>query len=183
MSISAQPRSAERGLDARQLAALVRGFLESLAAAYAQALVAIEAQRSALRAADTAALAHATRQSEQAALKLSNLDQSRRELIVQAQRLFPALAGSNITTISAVIGCFDPSLATPLAKLCQSTREAGATLAASSGQVRTAVVSIAAHIQGMMQQVGKKLSHAGTYGRRGRVEQHGVVVSALDVKS
>ncbi len=170
-------------MEAAQLAALVRGFLESLAAAYAQALTAVSAQRTAMRTADNAALALATQQSEQAARKLSNLDQSRRELIVQAQRQFPALAGSNITTISCVIACFEPALAAPLAQLCQSTRASGATLAVNSGQVRTAVVSIAAHIQGMMQQVGKKLSHAGTYGRRGRVEQYGVVVSALDVKS
>jgi hypothetical protein len=50
------------------------------------------------------------------------------------------------------------------------------------GTVRAATESLLAHMEGLMRQVARKLSHAGTYGPRGAV---GVgsqqVVSGLDV--
>ncbi|MCC5824501.1 MAG: flagellar protein FlgN [Phycisphaerales bacterium] len=47
--------------------------------------------------------------------------------------------------------------------------------------VRTASEALATHMRGLMQQVASKLSHAGTYGRRGRVEPVGTVVSGVDI--
>jgi len=38
------------------------------------------------------------------------------------------------------------------------------------------------HVSGIMQKVAKTLSHAGTYGRMGRVESKATVVSGLDVR-
>jgi hypothetical protein len=36
-------------------------------------------------------------------------------------------------------------------------------------------------MRGLMQQVAGKLSHAGTYGRRGRVEPVGAVMTGVDL--
>lgn len=47
--------------------------------------------------------------------------------------------------------------------------------------VRVASEALAAHMQGLMQQVASKLSHAGTYGRAGRVETHGQIITGVDV--
>ena len=47
--------------------------------------------------------------------------------------------------------------------------------------VRAASEALAIHMRGLMQQVASKLSHAGTYGRAGRVEPAGTVVSGVDV--
>jgi hypothetical protein len=38
-------------------------------------------------------------------------------------------------------------------------------------------------VEGLMRHVGRKLSHAGTYGRRGVVEAGQQVISALDMKT
>ena len=46
-----------------------------------------------------------------------------------------------------------------------------------------ATVSLLAHMEGLMRHVGRRLSHAGTYGRRGVVEAGGVVVSCVDLRS
>lgn len=47
--------------------------------------------------------------------------------------------------------------------------------------VRTATNTLIAHIDGLMQQVARALSHAGTYGRKGRVESGGPVPCGLDM--
>tara|TARA_R110000782_G_scaffold13976_14_gene40994 strand:+ start:1859 stop:2422 length:564 start_codon:yes stop_codon:yes gene_type:complete len=47
--------------------------------------------------------------------------------------------------------------------------------------VRAASEALATHMRGLMQQVAGKLSHAGTYGRRGRVEPVGTVMTGVDL--
>ncbi len=47
--------------------------------------------------------------------------------------------------------------------------------------VRLASEALATHMKGLMQQVAAKLSHAGTYGRAGRVVPVGTVVSGVDI--
>jgi hypothetical protein len=59
-------------------------------------------------------------------------------------------------------------------------------IAAVNEQTRTikaATVSLVAHMEGLMRQVGRQLSHSGTYTKRGYVEAGGCVVSALDLRS
>jgi hypothetical protein len=175
-------RSAERSADTVQLQARTRGFIESLHAAYDNAIEAVAAQREAVRRADTNALARATAMGESAAASLQHLDFVRRDLWVAAVSTYPQLAGSSCS-LSRLALCFDPPIAASLSAMCAKAQRAGERLARESAEVRTAVVSIGAHVQGMMQQIGKKLSHAGTYGRRGRVEHTQTVMSALDLKS
>ena len=52
-----------------------------------------------------------------------------------------------------------------------------------SGTVRAATRSLLAHMEGLMRQVARSLSHAGTYGSGGRVQAAHAVVSSLDVRS
>lgn len=188
MLTSAHTRSAERGVDnkqaeSKQLAARVQEFLETLGNTYIQAEESLQAQHQAVRAGDASLLAASTQRGEQAAVKLANLEQTRREIFAASQRIFPSLANSTIKNISVLIACFDTQTAKRLEQLRRSAMERGEIVARSSGHMRTAVVSIAAHIQGVMHQIGKKLSHSGTYGRSGKVEQRAVVVSTLDMRS
>ena len=50
-----------------------------------------------------------------------------------------------------------------------------------NGIVRAATTTLIAHIDGLMQQVARALSQAGTYGRKGRVETGGPVPCGLDM--
>lgn len=47
--------------------------------------------------------------------------------------------------------------------------------------VRLASESLANHMRGLMQQVASRLSHSGTYGRGGRVENKAPVVTGVDL--
>ena len=49
--------------------------------------------------------------------------------------------------------------------------------------MRDAAESLSSHMEGLMRQVCRKLSHAGTYARSGAVDARVQVVSALDLKS
>ena len=49
------------------------------------------------------------------------------------------------------------------------------------GVVRLAAESLLSHMQGLMHQVSRKLSHSGTYGRCGAIASHPQVVSGLDM--
>jgi hypothetical protein len=48
--------------------------------------------------------------------------------------------------------------------------------------LRSATTTLLAHMEGLMRQVGRHLSHAGTYSKRGVVEP-ALVVSAVDLRS
>jgi len=47
--------------------------------------------------------------------------------------------------------------------------------------VKEASEALANHMRGLMQQVASRLSHAGTYGRAGRVENSAAVMTGVDV--
>lgn len=47
--------------------------------------------------------------------------------------------------------------------------------------VRIASEALATHMRALIQQVASRLSHAGTYGRAGRVESRAQVISGVDV--
>lgn len=47
--------------------------------------------------------------------------------------------------------------------------------------VKEASAALANHMHGLMQQVARKLSHSGTYGRAGRVENKSPVMTGVDV--
>lgn len=47
--------------------------------------------------------------------------------------------------------------------------------------LRTATNSLIAHMEGLMRQVARRLSHSGTYGRKGYVDSVPTVVSAVDL--
>jgi hypothetical protein len=49
--------------------------------------------------------------------------------------------------------------------------------------VAAATRAMMLHVEGLMRQVDRHLSHAGTYGRRGTVEAGGPVLSALDLRT
>lgn len=47
--------------------------------------------------------------------------------------------------------------------------------------LRTATAVLISHMEGLMRQVARRLSHSGTYGRKGYVETVPTVVSAVDL--
>ncbi len=168
------------------LAGALEGLLLSLLQAHEDARRSISDQRSALRAGDVVALSRAIAQADSAAAELSKLDRIRREVTVRACAAFPSLsaAAKNHSVTLGMIAAHMPLAAQrALAALCQQVRDVATTLRVEAASAHLAAASLAGHIEAVVRQVGRKLSHSGTYGRRGVVEHREAVVSSLDMRS
>jgi hypothetical protein len=160
-------------------------LLDALTSAYARLADAGEAHTEAIRAADARAVEAAVQREHAIFRDLQKLDHQRRELVALAHNAFPSLRK----------GAPERTTLTQLAALAPDTRRAELTTKAAdlrtliqsvqqrTHSVRSAAASLLAHMEGVMRQVARTLSHSGTYSRRGVVEAGGSVVSALDLRS
>lgn len=135
-------------------------------------------QRDAIRNADPASLGNAADRYARTLARIADLESSRVALIAS----WPGSRGRRKPPTLSEIAASMPepgrseclALASKLRAALESTRT-------TTGVLRTASSSLLAHMEGLMRQVGRRLSHAGTYGRTGEVEPTASVVSALDL--
>lgn len=167
------------------LAERLESVLEAYLGRYEQLLKHIAAQREALRRADGAGVAEATKAQQVTLEAIAMLEPTRGGLINDAAACLPGLNSNR----SGPITLRDLARALP-------TANAGA-LHARAEVLRTRVMqsqeqmrvvggatrSLLGHIEGLMRTVAQQISHAGTYSHRGVVEAGGTVVSSLDIRS
>lgn len=84
-------------------------------------------------------------------------------------------------SLEAITQRFDSPMRAHAIELGRRLSEKVTTLQRQHGVVRLAAESLLSHMQGLMHQVSRKLSHAGTYGRSGTIASHPQVVSGLDM--
>jgi len=96
----------------------------------------------------------------------------------------PAQAGlaAKITMSSLAARAPEPSR-TRLADVAAALRDVLGRLHHEHQALRLAATTLSTHMEGIMRQVGRSLSHAGTYARSGAVDSGVQVVSAFDVRS
>lgn len=161
------------------IAAELESLLTELNSAYTDLSGLVSRQRESLRAADSQAVAELA-QAQQAVLeRLSGLDQLRRALSARSG----ARQGSPAPTLRQIAQSLPEPHRTKLLRQVESLRSLMERTRAETGTVRAATLSLVAHLEGLMRQVGRTLSHAGTYGRAGRVDPAGAVITALDLRS
>ncbi|MCW5776107.1 MAG: flagellar export chaperone FlgN [Phycisphaeraceae bacterium] len=159
-------------------AADLEAALRSLADAHGALLEAIEAQREAVRCADPSAVESATRAHLAALVRIEEADVARRAAV---ERLAgPDAASIPIATLAA--GLPVPTR-NALERAAAALRPLVERARRERAQLRETFASLVSHMDGLIQQVHRRLSHAGTYGRAGRVEAGRVVVSGVDVVS
>lgn len=159
------------------------GLLDDLTAAHVRLLDALTAQRSAIAGADPARVSEATKRQHEACVAIADLEQRRRELVVELIRSRPDLP----------IGpAGQPTLETLATLLAEPVRSEAIRKAAAlkqlvirtrreTGLLRSAAGTLIAHMDGLMIQLGRRLSHAGTYApTRSNAP---TVVSAIDLTS
>jgi hypothetical protein len=166
------------------LAASLDALFTGFEGAYSSVDACVRAHRDALRAADTKAIDGALQRQTTALRELAACDQRRREVIAAVCTRLPELAGKKpdaITLTDLARACPTDqrprmeSRASALRTLAMSVRE-------QTTSTRAATQTLLAHMEGMMRQVGRTLSHAGTYGRGGVVEPvAGIGGVALDL--
>jgi hypothetical protein len=159
-------------------------LLDGFIGAYESLLTAVADHRTAVRGADGNGIAAAAERQSRLHTSISALDRRRRELVVAACSTCAELAGVHPSTVTMrdLAGAAPAAVRPSLSARAERLRELVRRVHEDTRTIRAATESVLAHLEGLMRQVGRQLSHAGTYTRRGFVEPGGVVVSAVDVR-
>jgi hypothetical protein len=162
----------------------LEGLLADLASVYTSQAAHAAEHHAALRRADARAIQKAVEAQSHGAAALARLEQRRRELVAAAVARHPGLlkksGGVTLTDIARLTE--EPhrerllAMAAELKRLVTGVHEI-------TGTIKSATLSLLAHMEGLMRQVGRQLSHAGTYSRRGFVESNTTVLSGLDLST
>lgn len=168
------------------LAADLDSLLADMTGAHESWLAAVHAHRDAVRRADTNAMQAALTAQQNCATRVVELEEKRRAVVERAARLpefspspmrprqGPLTLGEIAAITPAPVRDRLVERATHLRSLIGDLRRANSTLQAASA-------ALLAHTEGLMRQVARRLSTAGTYGRRGFVEPAASLACAVDL--
>jgi hypothetical protein len=157
-----------------ELAADFAGVLVSLTAAHEELLELVREHRRAISTSDAAAIQECLSRQGMLAVRVTELERSR-------QRLSAALIGRPKASIAELTANLPAESRTPITTAAERLGAVLTIIQRENGVVRAATQTLIAHIDGLMQQVARALSHAGTYGRQGRVEGVGPVPCGIDM--
>lgn len=129
--------------------------------------------RVALSAADTKAIKGVVEQTGQVLERVRAVEDERLKLVAR-----PDGRPNTMDELLAVVDVADRERLTDRASTLRGLIRA---VHEEHEAVRLASEALANHMKGLMQQVAARLSHAGTYGRAGRVETHTTVVTGVDL--
>jgi hypothetical protein len=179
----AATKPAEPAFTRETLAAELDSLMDDFAGQHRHLLKHAQAHREAIRRADGAGVDAATAAQTQVVGILGTLEQRRRELVARACTRIAALAGKRSVevTLSDLAVCVDEPRRAELLRKAKDLKALIAEVHQQTSTIKAATASLLAHMEGLMRQVGRQLSHAGTYSSRGYVEPGGLVVSALDI--
>ncbi|MEK6701204.1 MAG: flagellar export chaperone FlgN [Planctomycetota bacterium] len=163
---------------AGELSAILTGLHEQYTAFHGLLL----AQREAIRAADPSRLARIG-ELQLAALRAISALEDRRRVLVNTISDTGRWTGATPITLSALAQHAPKDQRESLLAMATSLRGVMSACQSEQSTLKSAAQSLAAHIEGVMRQIARTLSHAGTYGRRGLVDTSTAVTTALDLRS
>ncbi|MBK7404623.1 MAG: flagellar protein FlgN [Phycisphaerales bacterium] len=163
-----QARPAPRSLE---------GLLHDLVTAHEWLLRATGAHREAMRRANPMAIATTRDEIAAATSRVAELDTERRQLVAAMAPDRPEATLSELA-----LHLTEPQRSRSL-DLAGSLRELVLQAQSEQKRLRVATEAMLRHVRGVMQQVQRGLSHAGTYGPGGRVERGAAVVTGIDMTS
>jgi len=168
-SINSTKPTATNGLDLDKLDAL----LADLESEHEQLLTLAGQQRDAITRADTKDLGRVVEQTAMTLGRIAGIENSRQRLIKRPD--------GSIPTVNQIAAQADRDHAKTLTDRSASLRELMVRVNKEHQAVREASQALSNHMSGLMEQISAKLSHTGTYGRRGAVDPgRAQVVSSLD---
>lgn len=156
--------------------------LRQLAAAHEELLSLAKVHRSALATANLPALSDCLNAQAAVMQRIGELERDRQRAVA-SMMAGVRLPGGEKPTI--LLLC--KSLAAPwrerLLAAADRLREVLNRLHQEHTALRVAAQELSSHMEGLMRQVCRKLSHAGTYGRGGHIDSSVTVVTSLDVRT
>jgi small-conductance mechanosensitive channel len=163
----APPKQTPPDLD--RLDALLSGLIDE----HRQLLGLTRDHKAALTTADAQALKAVVEQTGAVIQRVNTIETERQQLVAR-----PDGRPSTMDELLAAVNTADRQRLTQRAG---TLRDLIRTVQQEQEAVRLASEALATHMRGLMQQVASKLSHAGTYGRAGRVEPVATVMTGLDI--
>ncbi len=125
--------------------------------------------RAALSRADRQAVADAMREEAKLIDRIRTLDQDRRE------------AFGHATAVQDIAREFNEPVRASVLERASKLRACIEAVRKEQAVVESASRALLGHMEGLFRQVAARLSHAGTYGRMGRVEAGHQVVTGIDL--
>lgn len=166
---------------ARELSGVIRALSERYAMLLDQAVL----HREALRRADGEGVEVAARAQGVVLAEIADIETRRAALVnaaAESPGIRPRLAPGLVTLRSLAAALPEPERG----RLLREAEELRALVQRAQEETRTikaATLSLVAHMEGLMRQVARHISHAGTYCRRGFVDAVPGVVSAIDLRT
>jgi hypothetical protein len=174
-----------------ELESLLRGLL----AEHGELLCLAAEHRRAISKADSRALGACLVQQGRVAQRVAELERRRLSLMARlSDRLRPSAgprapgAGAQALvpdklTVTSIARTLPEPMRTRLIGAAERLRDLLERLHREHLALKEAATALASHMEGVMRQVGRAFSHAGTYGRRGAVDGAVQVISGLDLRS
>jgi len=165
-------------------------LLRELLVEHEQLLTLAHTQKLAIRRADTAALGSCIHQQNEIVQRVAELEKRRLALTMRlAERLKPAQKSASASvipdrpTITWLVQSLPVAVRDRIVRAADRLRELLMKLHREHAALKEAAAALATHMEAVIRQVTGRLSHAGTYGRRGTVENRVQIVSTLDLRS
>lgn len=148
--------------------------LSDLVAVHEELLTVAREQRRAMSRADAAAIEACTARQGEAVQKAAGLEADRRRIVA-------SLGGRETASVSSIAAGLPEPARTRIMQIVLRLRDVLMQLQEQTRVLRAAAETIAGNVDGLMQQVSRRLSSAGVYGRQGTVTS-GPPVSAFDMR-
>jgi hypothetical protein len=175
--IEAIPGSAFEQLDAT---------LRLLVAEHQKLLALADEHRRAIMQADAQGLNACLAKQSEVVQRVSDLERRRQGIVLGITRSAPPKPGSpagRVPTMSEVTIHAPEPVRGRLTSVAGALRELLNTLHQKHRALKQAAETLSQHMEGLMRQVCRELSHTGTYARRGSINSSVQVVSAVDLRS
>lgn len=154
----------------------LESLLEDLEAEHQRLLELAGLQREAIIRADAKELGVVVEETTQTLGRIAGIERTRQQVV--------KLPDGSIPSVQQITPHIDPQHAQTLSERSTSLRNLILKVKEEHEAVRLASQALSNHMNGLMEQVTAKLSHTGTYGRRGSVTPaRAQVVSSLDTSS
>ncbi len=169
-----QPKPASNRLEPAALLESLETLLSEMLRAHKQALANTREHRLAVSQADRVRMARCASQQAEINVRTESLNRERSSLLVAFRQ------GVSLREVLSSLSNFDTARCEELG---DQLKETVVQLRKEQSRLALASSSLAQHMQGLIQQIHRSLSHAGVYSTQGRVEAGAVVVSGFDVTS
>lgn len=143
----------------------------------------VKDHRAAISRADLPGISAAVAAQNQLTQTVAEIERRRANVVATILSASPTSPGVTQARLSQVIAAVPPDMRSRLSGLTTVLRDVLTRLHAEQQSLRIASETLALHMEGIMRQVFRTSSHAGTYIRSGRVDTGVQVLSAIDVRS